>query len=389
MDTMYEPKTAPGDNRRKTLDGRIIDDNDGRARPSGPRDASGTRYILHCGYLFCITQPTRRYRSHLFRFPRDGSAMLSRARDRPPPPPARRAPVVRGSSSGTRRAPAASAEHAQRRVRIPSRTLLEFPSRVFIIFFFRFFFNFPIMVKTKDNGGVKSNAIVAEVECRPCLYDSNHPHYGERAAKARCWEEVCERVVPHWSAMDPQERFSAGTPSHHTLPPTAETFRNPTSLSLNTGVCPRRGGTSSARAFRSVRVETYVARRRAAVRAPSYRRRPPAPAPRASDDIIHLFSPVTRRRRLRYRPAVGLYKVLHVDGLVLCRASTSHDIGSRCEEQHTAADRQSCDLFPFYLDARRGLLGCRAAAAARPRPVPRASAAQHGYNRSRNVLSRI
>lgn len=67
------------------------------------------------------------------------------------------------------------------------------------------------MVRTKDgDGGIKSFSIVSEVQKRPCLYDSNHSNYGDRAEKLRCWEEVCEIVVPAWSALPEMEKLAAG-----------------------------------------------------------------------------------------------------------------------------------------------------------------------------------
>lgn len=66
------------------------------------------------------------------------------------------------------------------------------------------------MVRTKDGDGIKSNLIITEVQRRPCLFDTNHPNYGDRAEKARCWEDVCESVVPGWSALSLAERFAAG-----------------------------------------------------------------------------------------------------------------------------------------------------------------------------------
>lgn len=66
------------------------------------------------------------------------------------------------------------------------------------------------MVRTKDGDGIKSNLIVTEVQRRPCLYDTNHPNYGDRAEKARCWEEVCVSVVPSWAALGLAEKFAAG-----------------------------------------------------------------------------------------------------------------------------------------------------------------------------------
>ncbi|XP_047037875.1 uncharacterized protein LOC124643073 isoform X1 [Helicoverpa zea] len=66
------------------------------------------------------------------------------------------------------------------------------------------------MVRTKDGDGIKSSLIISEVKRRPCLFDTNDPNYGDRAEKARCWEEVCECVVPGWAALPPPEKFAAG-----------------------------------------------------------------------------------------------------------------------------------------------------------------------------------
>ncbi|CAG9790153.1 unnamed protein product [Diatraea saccharalis] len=66
------------------------------------------------------------------------------------------------------------------------------------------------MVRTKDGDGIKSNLIVTEVQKRACLYDTNDPNYGDRAEKARCWEEVYECVVPCWITLGQAEKLSAG-----------------------------------------------------------------------------------------------------------------------------------------------------------------------------------
>lgn len=66
------------------------------------------------------------------------------------------------------------------------------------------------MVRNKDRGGIKSNVIVAEVQKRPCLYDTNHHNYGDRAEKMRSWEEACKNIVPGWSSMNLDERYIAG-----------------------------------------------------------------------------------------------------------------------------------------------------------------------------------
>ncbi|CAG9116169.1 unnamed protein product [Plutella xylostella] len=66
------------------------------------------------------------------------------------------------------------------------------------------------MVRNKDGDGIKSNLIISEVQKRPCLFDMNHPHYGDRAEKARCWEDVCETVVPGWSLLGLDHKFAAG-----------------------------------------------------------------------------------------------------------------------------------------------------------------------------------
>ncbi|CAH0718611.1 unnamed protein product, partial [Brenthis ino] len=66
------------------------------------------------------------------------------------------------------------------------------------------------MVRNKDGDGIKSSSIVSEVQKRPCLYDTNHINYGDRAEKIRSWEEVCESVVPGWQALGLTEKFAAG-----------------------------------------------------------------------------------------------------------------------------------------------------------------------------------
>ncbi|XP_063543343.1 uncharacterized protein LOC134751784 isoform X1 [Cydia strobilella] len=66
------------------------------------------------------------------------------------------------------------------------------------------------MVKTKDGDGIKSNLIITEVQKRPCLFDSNHPNNGDRAEKARCWDEVYASVVPGYAALGLTEKFAAG-----------------------------------------------------------------------------------------------------------------------------------------------------------------------------------
>lgn len=66
------------------------------------------------------------------------------------------------------------------------------------------------MVRTKDPDGIRSSSIITEVQKRPCLFDTNDPNYGDRAEKARCWEEVCGYVVPGWPALGPPEKFAAG-----------------------------------------------------------------------------------------------------------------------------------------------------------------------------------
>ncbi|XP_045485391.1 uncharacterized protein LOC111002998 isoform X1 [Pieris rapae] len=67
------------------------------------------------------------------------------------------------------------------------------------------------MVRTKDgDGGIKSCSIVSEVQKRPCLFDTNHSNYGDRSEKLRCWEEVCDSVVPGWSTLPEIEKLAAG-----------------------------------------------------------------------------------------------------------------------------------------------------------------------------------
>ncbi|VVC94540.1 unnamed protein product [Leptidea sinapis] len=77
------------------------------------------------------------------------------------------------------------------------------------------------MVRSKDGeGGIKSSHIVSEVQKRPCLFDSNDCNYGDRAEKIRCWEEVCESVVPSWSSLPETEKISA----EKNVDPTPEEF---------------------------------------------------------------------------------------------------------------------------------------------------------------------
>lgn len=66
------------------------------------------------------------------------------------------------------------------------------------------------MVRTKDSDGIRSGFIVAEVQKRPCLYDTNHSSYGDRAEKMRCWEEVYQVVVPGWQTLGQTEKCAAG-----------------------------------------------------------------------------------------------------------------------------------------------------------------------------------
>ncbi|XP_046974379.1 uncharacterized protein LOC124540736 isoform X1 [Vanessa cardui] len=66
------------------------------------------------------------------------------------------------------------------------------------------------MVRNKVSDGIKSDQIVSEVQKRPCLYDTNHMNYGDRAEKMRSWEEVCESVVPGWYTLGLTEKFAAG-----------------------------------------------------------------------------------------------------------------------------------------------------------------------------------
>jgi hypothetical protein len=66
------------------------------------------------------------------------------------------------------------------------------------------------MVRTKDGDGIKSNLIVLEVQKRACLFDTNDVNYGDRAEKARCWDEVYESVVPGWSMLGQPEKLAAG-----------------------------------------------------------------------------------------------------------------------------------------------------------------------------------
>lgn len=66
------------------------------------------------------------------------------------------------------------------------------------------------MVRSKDNDGIKSDLIVLEVQKRPCLYDTNHTNYGDRAEKARSWLDLCGRVVPGWAVMGSTQKSEAG-----------------------------------------------------------------------------------------------------------------------------------------------------------------------------------
>lgn len=66
------------------------------------------------------------------------------------------------------------------------------------------------MVRTKDGDGIKSNLIVAEVQKRPCLFDTNDVFYSDRLRKERSWDEVCECVVPGWDLMRQFQKLEAG-----------------------------------------------------------------------------------------------------------------------------------------------------------------------------------
>ncbi|KAI8433558.1 hypothetical protein MSG28_015584 [Choristoneura fumiferana] len=66
------------------------------------------------------------------------------------------------------------------------------------------------MVKTKDADHIQSNLIIAAVRDRPCLFDSNHPNNGDRAEKARSWDEVYASVIPGYGALEMAEKFAAG-----------------------------------------------------------------------------------------------------------------------------------------------------------------------------------
>lgn len=66
------------------------------------------------------------------------------------------------------------------------------------------------MVKTKDPDHIQSNLIIAAVRDRPCLFDSNHPNNGDRAEKARSWDEVYASVIPGYGALEMAEKFAAG-----------------------------------------------------------------------------------------------------------------------------------------------------------------------------------
>lgn len=66
------------------------------------------------------------------------------------------------------------------------------------------------MGRTKYGDGIKSNLIISEVQKRPCLFDTNDPNYSDRAEKTKCWEEVCESVVPAWLSLGLPEKLAAG-----------------------------------------------------------------------------------------------------------------------------------------------------------------------------------
>lgn len=67
------------------------------------------------------------------------------------------------------------------------------------------------MGRSRDNDAIKSSLIISEVQKRPCLFDTNDTNYGDRAEKTRCWEEICEVVVPGWTGLGMSEKFTAGT----------------------------------------------------------------------------------------------------------------------------------------------------------------------------------
>lgn len=66
------------------------------------------------------------------------------------------------------------------------------------------------MVRSNEAGSIKSNLLVNEVQKRPCLYDTNHPHYGDRGVKAHSWEEVCKYIVPGWNLLSLTDRLTTG-----------------------------------------------------------------------------------------------------------------------------------------------------------------------------------
>lgn len=66
------------------------------------------------------------------------------------------------------------------------------------------------MGRSRDSDGIKSSLIISEVEKRPCLFDTNDPNYGDRAEKSKCWEDVCETVVPGWSGLGVAEKVASG-----------------------------------------------------------------------------------------------------------------------------------------------------------------------------------
>lgn len=66
------------------------------------------------------------------------------------------------------------------------------------------------MGRTKYGDGIKSNQIITEVQKRPCLFDTNDSNYGDRSEKTKCWEEVCESVVPGWLTLSVTDKLAAG-----------------------------------------------------------------------------------------------------------------------------------------------------------------------------------
>lgn len=57
---------------------------------------------------------------------------------------------------------------------------------------------------------VDSEMLIFEVQKRPLLYDISLPDYNDRVKKSKCWDEVCEQVIPNWDELSPAERNNRG-----------------------------------------------------------------------------------------------------------------------------------------------------------------------------------